>query len=105
MPLVAMMLKGAGFEVDDLGIDVPPERFVEAAKKTQTHLVAMSALLSTSLDYMKVTILKLREEKLDVKIMVGGAPVTEDYARAINAGGYAPDAASAVDKAKELLGL
>lgn len=101
--LVAMMFKGAGFEVEDLGIDVPPEEFVKAAKKTGAQLVAMSALLSTSLDYMKITILKLQEEKLNVKIMVGGAPVTEDYARAIQADGYAPDAASAVDKARELL--
>ena len=103
--LVAMMFKGAGFEVKDLGIDVPPERFIKATKETDVHLVAMSALLSTSLDYMRVTILKLQEENLEVKTMVGGAPVTEDYAQTFDAGGYAPDAASAVDKAKELLGL
>ncbi len=103
--LVVMMFKGAGFEVEDLGIDVPPEKFVEAAKKTPAQLIAMSALISTSLDYMRVTILKLQEEKIDVKTMVGGAPVTEDYARNINAAGYAPDAASAADKAKELLGI
>jgi 5-methyltetrahydrofolate--homocysteine methyltransferase len=101
--LVAMMFRGAGFEVNDVGIDVSPQKFVEAVKKIRPHLLAMSALLSTSLDYMRVTILKLQEEKLNVKTIVGGAPVTEDYARAINAGGYAPDAASAVDKAKELL--
>lgn len=103
--IVTMMFKGAGFEVEDLGIDVSPEKFIEAVKKIDAHLLAMSALVSTSLNYMKVTILKLREEKIDVKVLVGGAPVTEDYARAIYASGYAPDAASAVDKAKELLEL
>lgn len=103
--LVTMMFRGAGFEVDDLGIDVPPEKFIEAVKKTDVHLLAMSALISTSLDHMKITILKLQEEKIDIKVIVGGAPVTEDYARAIHASGYAPDAASAVDKARELLEL
>lgn len=103
--LVAMMLKGAGFEVDDLGIDVHPEKFVSAAKMGQARIVAMSALLTTSMPSMAATIDLLRKAGLadGAKTMIGGAPVTQAYADEIGADGYAPDASSAVDKAKELL--
>ena len=104
--LVAMMMEGAGFQVIDLGIDVPPEKFVEAIKAESPELVGMSALLTTTMISMKDTIEALDRAGVrdKVKVMVGGAPVTQDYADEIGADGYAPDAASAVDKAKELLG-
>ncbi|MBM3213256.1 cobalamin-binding protein, partial [Candidatus Poribacteria bacterium] len=104
--LVAMMLEGAGFEVVDLGIDVAPEKFAEEAKKG-ADLVAMSALLTTTMTAMKTTIEALEEAgvKGKVKTLIGGAPVTQNYADEIGADGYARDAASAADKAKELLGL
>jgi len=103
--LVAMMLEGAGFEVIDLGIDVPPEKFVEAAKKDRAGIVAMSALLTTTMTGMKTTLEALQEAGVrdKVKILVGGAPVTQNYADEIGADGYARDAASAVDKAKQLM--
>jgi len=105
--LVAMMLEGAGFQVIDLGVDVPPEKFVEAVKERRPHLVGMSALLTTTMPSMKATIEALQEAGLrdKVKVMVGGAPLTQHYADEIGADGYAPDASSAVDKARELLGL
>lgn len=105
--LVAMMMEGAGFQVIDLGIDVPPEKFVEVIKAESPELVGMSALLTTTMISMKDTIEALDRAGVrdKVKVMVGGAPVTQDYADEIGADGYAPDAASAVDKAKELLGL
>lgn len=105
--LVAMMLKGAGFEVEDLGIDVDPQRFVQTAKASQAEIVAMSALITTSMPSMKATIEALASAGLakNVKTMVGGAPVTQGYADEIGADGYAPDASSAVDKAKEILGV
>lgn len=105
--LVGMMLEGAGFEVIDLGIDVPPAKFVETVKEKNPHIVGMSALLTTTMPMMKTTIEALQEAGLrdKVKVMVGGAPLTQDYADAIGADGYAPDAALAVDKAKELLGI
>jgi len=101
--LVAMMLEGAGFEVVDLGIDVPPEKFAEAAG--DVDVIAMSALLTTTMTAMKTTIEALEEAgvKDKVKIMIGGAPVTQNYADEIGADGYARDAASAADKAKELM--
>ncbi|HIC94650.1 MAG TPA: cobalamin-binding protein [Anaerolineae bacterium] len=104
--LVAMMMEGAGFEVVDLGIDVPPERFVEAVEEEKPDLVGMSALLTTTMPMMRTTLEALEEAGLRgrVKVMVGGAPVTQAWAEEIGADGYAPDAASAVDKAKELLG-
>jgi len=104
--LVVMMWKGAGFEVIDLGIDVPPEKFVEAAK-TGAKVIGMSALLTTTMIQMKETIEVLKKEGVrdKVKVIIGGAPVTQEYADEIGADGYAPDAASAVDKVKELLGL
>ncbi|HIE04636.1 MAG TPA: cobalamin-binding protein [Candidatus Latescibacteria bacterium] len=105
--LVVMMMEGAGFQVIDLGIDVPPEKFVESIKAESPELVGMSALLTTTMISMKETIEALNRAGVrdKVKVMIGGAPVTQDYAEEIGADGYAPDAASAVDKAKELLGL
>jgi 5-methyltetrahydrofolate--homocysteine methyltransferase len=101
--LVGMMLKGAGFQVNDLGIDVPPEKFVEAAK--DADVVALSALLTTTMPQMKVVIDALKEGgQGDKPVMIGGAPVTQSYADEIGASGYAPDAASAADTAKELMG-
>jgi 5-methyltetrahydrofolate--homocysteine methyltransferase len=101
--LVAMMLKGAGFEVLDLGIDVGPEKFVEKAKATGIQLIGMSALLTTTMPSMEKTIKALKEAGVSAKIMIGGAPVTQGYADKIGADGYAPDAASAVDLAKGLV--
>ena len=101
--LVCMMLKGAGFEVVDLGIDVPPEKFVDAVKDG-AQVVGLSALLTTTMPQMKTVIDALKEAAVDAKVMIGGAPVTQAYAEEIGANGYAPDAASAVDEAKKLIG-
>ena len=105
--LVSMMFKGAGFEVLDYGIDVAPDKFVNAAIKEGVHVVAMSSLLTTSMPSMKKTIeaLKAAGALSNVKTIIGGAPVTQEYADEIGADGFAPDAASAVDKAKELIGV
>ena len=104
--LVCMMLRGAGFEVIDLEIDVPAEKFVEAAKSQSAKLIGLSALLTTTMPQMKTVCEAVRGAGLkDVKVMIGGAPVTQSYADEIGAQGYAADAASAVDKAKELLGV
>lgn len=105
--LVAMMLEGAGFEVIDLGIDVPPEKFAQAVNEHGGDVVAMSALLTTTMTQMKTTLEALEEAgvKSKVKTLIGGAPVTQNYADEIGADGYARDAASAADKAKELLGI
>jgi len=104
---VGMMLEGAGFEVIDAGIDVAAEKFVQAAKEKKAHLIGLSALLTTTMVSMKDVIKALKEANLDgkVKVMIGGAPVTREYADEIGADGYAPDAASAVDEAKKLLGV
>jgi len=103
--LVGMMLEGAGFEAIDVGIDVAPEKFVQTAKEKEAHLIGLSALLTTTMVFMKDVIKALKEVSLDgkVKVMIGGAPVTREYADEIGADGYAPDAASAVDEAKKLL--
>ncbi|MGI6113918.1 MAG: corrinoid protein [Mahellales bacterium] len=103
--LVGMMLEGAGFEVIDLGIDVPADKFVEAIKTNKPEVVAMSALLTTTMPAMKETIEAIKAAGLrdEVKIMVGGAPVTQNFSDEIGADGYAPDAASAADLAKELI--
>jgi len=101
--LVAMMLKGAGFEVIDLGVDIGPEKFVEQAKASDAQLIGMSALLTTTMPAMEKTITALKEAGISAKIMIGGAPVTQGYADKIGAHGYAPDAASAVDTAKGLV--
>ena len=101
--LVAMMLKGAGFEVVDLGVDVPAEKFVEQAKATGMQLIGMSALLTTTMPSMEKTVQMLKETGVSAKVMIGGAPVTQAYADKIDADGYAPDAALAVDLAKSLV--
>ena len=101
--LVAMMLKGAGFEVIDVGVDVGPEKFVEQVEAADVHVVGMSALLTTTMPGMEKTLKALKEVGVTAKVMVGGAPVTQDYADRIGADGYAPDAASAVDIAKSFL--
>lgn len=105
--LVAMMLEGGGYEVIDLGVDVAPEKFVETVKERGAQIVALSALLTTTMPSMKDTIEALQEAGIrdQVKVMIGGAPVTQNYADEIGADGYAPDAASAVDKANELLSV
>jgi 5-methyltetrahydrofolate--homocysteine methyltransferase len=103
--LVGMMLEGAGFEVVDMGIDVPAEKFVQAAKEHKANAIGMSALLTTTMLQMKSTVEALQAAGLKgkVKTMVGGAPVTDEFAKQIGADGYSPDAASAVNKLKELL--
>lgn len=103
--LVKMMFDGAGFEVVDIGIDVPPSKFVDAVRNEKPDLLGMSALLTTTMPAMKTTIEALEEAGLrdKVKVLVGGAPVTERFAREIGADGYAPDASSAVDVGKALI--
>ncbi|MEN6428157.1 MAG: corrinoid protein [Phycisphaerales bacterium] len=101
--LVAMMLKGAGFEVIDLGVDVSPDKFAAEAKARNVNLIGMSALLTTTMPGMEKTIKALQQAGIKAKIMVGGAPVTKSFADRIGAHGYAPDAASAVDTAKSLV--
>lgn len=104
--IVAMLLQGAGFDVVDLGADVPKEKFLEFVKNERVDILGMSALLTTTMIYMKETIEALKNAGLreNVKVIIGGAPVTESYAAQIDADGYAPDAASAVDLTKRLLG-
>ncbi|MHC4574219.1 MAG: cobalamin-dependent protein [Planctomycetota bacterium] len=101
--LVAMMMKGAGFEVTDVGIDVPAEKFVEQAKVSGAQLVGMSALLTTTMPAIEKTLKAIRDSGISARVMVGGAPVTQAYAEKIGADGYAADAASAVDVAKSLI--
>jgi 5-methyltetrahydrofolate--homocysteine methyltransferase len=103
--LVCMMLEGAAFEIIDLGSDVSPDQFVEAVRTTGAQVVAMSALLTTTMPKMKDTIHALLAAGLrqDVKVIVGGAPLTAEYARLIGADGYAPDASRAVAAVKALL--
>ncbi len=102
--LVAMMLEGADFEILDLGADVAPEKFVDVAD--QVDVIALSALLTTTMQNMKVTIeaLKSAGKRDKVNVIIGGAPVTEEYAHQIGADGYAPDASRAVSITKVLLG-
>jgi len=102
--LVGMMLEGAGFEIIDLGIDVSPEKFVQTAREKDADIIGLSALLTTTMPGMKDVVEAAKASNLRAKVMIGGAPVTQDYADEIGADGYAPDAASAVDKAKELIG-
>jgi 5-methyltetrahydrofolate--homocysteine methyltransferase len=103
--LVGMMLKGAGFEILDLGTDVAPEKFVAAVRSEGVDIVALSALLTTTMPNMQVTIDALKAAGLrdSVKVMIGGAPVTEAYAKQIGADGYSPDASAAARLAKALL--
>jgi 5-methyltetrahydrofolate--homocysteine methyltransferase len=103
--LVIMMLEGAGFQVTDLGVDVQPDKFI-AAVKDGAQIIGMSAMLTTTMPNMKVTIDALKEAGVrdQVKIMIGGAPLTQAYADQIGADGYSQDASAAVRRAKELLG-
>lgn len=104
--LVAMMLEGGGFEIIDLGTDVSVEGFVEAVRTEEPDVVGMSALLTTTMPSMKRTIDALEEAGLreNLKIIVGGAPVTQDFASQIGADGYAPDAGSAVELVRSIIG-
>ncbi len=103
--LVGIMLKGAGFEVIDLGKDVPADKFVEVVEREEVDVIGMSALLTTTMPVMKGVIDLLREKGLDnnLKVIIGGAPITEEYTRDIGADAYAYDAANAVDRVKELM--
>ncbi len=105
--LVGMMFEGAGFKVIDLGIDLEPSAFVDAIKQHKASLFGMSALLTTTMPKMAETINAINEAGIrdQIKIMIGGAPVTAEFAEDIGADAYASNAASAVDKGKELLGL
>jgi 5-methyltetrahydrofolate--homocysteine methyltransferase len=104
--LVAMMLEGGGFEVIDAGVDITARKFMDLVKKNKPDILGLSALLTTTMVEIKNVIDAFKEEGLrdDVKIIVGGAPVSENYAKDIGADGYSPDAASAVNLAKNLLG-
>lgn len=103
--LVKLMLEGAGFEVNDLGVDVSPEKFVEVISSGNVDIVALSALLTTTMPYMQTTIEAIQQAGLrdQVKIMVGGAPVTQDIALQIGADGFSADASSAPSLAQSLL--
>ena len=101
--LVGMMWKGGGIEVIDLGVNVPPARFVEAAREHDAHLIGVSALLTTTMPNMRAVVEAVRAAGLTTKVVIGGAPVTPEYAAQIGADGYAPDAGSAVDLARGLL--
>jgi 5-methyltetrahydrofolate--homocysteine methyltransferase len=101
--LVSMMLRGNGYKIVDLGVDVPPERYIEAAKANGAGVIALSALLTTTMVQMKAVIEAVEKAGLTVPVVIGGAPVTRDYAAQIRARGYAPDAASAVEEIGRLL--
>ena len=101
--LVAMMWKGANIEVIDLGVNVPATKFLEAVQQHKPKLLGLSALLTTTMPAMRDTVKSIRDAGLAVKILVGGAPITHEFAREIGADGYAPDAGSAVDAAMNLL--
>jgi 5-methyltetrahydrofolate--homocysteine methyltransferase len=103
--IVGMMLQGAGYEIIDLGADVPKEKFIESTQNEDAHMVGMSALLTTTMIYMQEVIQGLKDAGLrnKIKVIIGGAPVTQAYADQIEADGYAPDAASAIDLVKDLL--
>ena len=104
--LVAIMLRGAGFLVEDLGADVPVEKFVEGARKAGPCIVGMSTLLTMTMPVMGEVVAALRKEGLKgARTLIGGAPVTQDFAAEIGADGYAPDAAEAVGVARRLLGV
>ena len=105
--LVGMMLEGAGFEVIDLGADVAPEKFVQAAKDTRAQIVGISTLLTTTMLGMKDVLHALERAELrsKVKVMVGGAPVTQSFVDELGVDGYGESVAEVVDKAKELFGI
>ncbi|HEY5629752.1 MAG TPA: corrinoid protein [Candidatus Limnocylindrales bacterium] len=102
--LVAMMWRGAGIEVFDLGVGVSPERFAQAAREHDAQLVGVSALLTTTMPSMRDIVVAVRESGLPAKVVVGGAPVTAEYAAQVGADGFAPDASAAVELARQLLG-
>ena len=102
--LVALMLRNYGFHVIDLGKDVPKETIIEAARKHQAKIIALSALMTTTMQEMKRVVDYAKEQKIDAKIMIGGAVITGEYAREIGADAYSKDAAEAVRVAKSLLG-
>ncbi len=101
--IVGTMLEGAGFMVTDIGVDVDPSKFVEAAKENNADLIGVSALLTTTMMGLKDVIETVKEAGLKAKVMIGGASITQEFADEIGADGYAPDAPSAVKKAKELV--
>ena len=103
--LVAMMLEGAGFEIVDLGTDVAPEKFIAAVRENDPQIVAMSALLTTTMLAMETTLTALKDAGVreQVKVMIGGAPITQGYAHQIGADGFSPDASRAVAVAKSLI--
>jgi len=101
--LVAMMWKGANIEVIDLGVNVPPGKFVDAIKERNPKLVGLSALLTTTMPAMRDTVKAIHAAGLSPKIVIGGAPITREFAREIGADGYSPDAGSAVDMAMSML--
>lgn len=101
--LVAMMMEGAGFEVFDLGPDVDTDKFLTVAKEKNADIICMSALLTTTMPGMEVTIKAIREQGLTYKTMVGGAPVSEEFAKKIGADGWSSDAPGAVETARQLL--
>ncbi len=103
--LVGMMLGGGGIEVVDCGTDVSPEKFVQACKESGAQVCAMSALLTTTMPQMSAIVEAIQASGIEVKTIIGGAPVTQSFADEIGASGYAPDAASAVDVCKELMGV
>jgi len=104
--LVASLLEGGGFEVIDLGVNVAPEKFIETIKEKQANIVAMSALLTTTMPSMKVTIDALKQAGVrdQVKVLIGGAPITQKYADEIGADGYSENAVGAVALAKKAVG-
>ena len=101
--IVGTMLEGAGFMVIDIGVDVDPDKFVETAKENNADLIGVSALLTTTMMGLKDVIETVKEAGLKAKVMIGGASITQEFADEIGADGYAPDASSAVKKAKELI--
>ena len=101
--LVGMMWKGAGFEVVDLGVNVPPERFAAAAVEHRAHIVGLSALLTTTMPSMRAAVEAVRASGAGAKVVIGGAPTTPEFAAQIGADGFAPDAGAAVDLARRLL--
>ncbi|MBM3305177.1 MAG: cobalamin-binding protein [Candidatus Aminicenantes bacterium] len=101
--LVAMMLRGNGYKIVDLGVDVAPEKYLEAARTHRAGIIALSALLTTTMVQMKNVIEAVESSGLGIPVVIGGAPVTKDYADRIGARGYAPDAASAVEEVGRLL--
>jgi len=103
--LVGMMLEGAGFDIIDVGIDVPAEKFIETAKEHNVSMIGLSCLLTTTMPALQDVIVSVNSSQLSgkVKVMIGGAPITQGYADEIGADGYASDAAYAVDVARELM--